>query len=87
MTATTSQKMSFCIGDQELIWSLNSDGFGNIPIEEYSKKQQKSVYYLRLNSMNILTKYNSPIREVSSSNASPFHRDGSLPIGGFLLGE
>ena len=45
------------------------------------------VNYLRLNSMIIQPKYNSPSREVSSSNASPFHRDGSLPIGGFLLGD
>ena len=45
------------------------------------------VTFLCLNSMIIQPKYNSPSREVSSSNASPFHRDGSLPIGGFLLGD
>ena len=45
------------------------------------------VYYLRLNTMNNIPKYNSPSRDLSSSNASPMHCIGSCPIGGFLLGE
>jgi hypothetical protein len=31
-------------------------------------------------------KYNSPNRDVVSSNAPPLHSDGSHPIGGILLG-
>ena len=45
------------------------------------------VYCLCLNHMEILPKYNSPSSDVVSSNAPPLHRDGSRPIGGFLLGN
>ena len=43
--------------------------------------------FLYLNTMIIQPKYNSPFSDVVSSNAPPLHRDGSHPIGGFLLGD
>jgi len=48
---------------------------------------RNSVYLWYLNHMNILPKYNSPNSDVVSSNAPPFHVNGSRPIGGFLLGD
>ena len=48
---------------------------------------RNSVYFWCLNPMYILPKYNSPNSDVVSSNAPPLHRDGSRPIGGFLLGN
>jgi hypothetical protein len=47
---------------------------------------RNSVPFRYLNTMIILPKYNSPSSDVVSSNAPPLHRDGSHPIGGFLLG-
>ncbi len=46
-----------------------------------------SVTFLRLNTMIIQPKYNSPFSDVVSSNAPPLHSDGSHPIRGFLFGE
>ena len=40
-----------------------------------------------LNTMIIQPKYNSPSSDVSTSNGSPLHSDGSHPVGGFLLGD
>ena len=48
---------------------------------------RNSVPFRYLNQMIILPKYNSPSSDVGSSNAPPLHRDGSHPIGGFLLGD
>ena len=48
---------------------------------------RNSVYLWYLNTMIIQSKYNSPSSDVVSSNAPPLHRDGSRPIGGFLLGN
>ena len=46
-----------------------------------------SVSFRYLNTMIIIPKYNSPYRDVSTSNGSPLHSDGSHPLRGFLLGE
>jgi len=43
------------------------------------------VPFRYLNTMIIQPKYNSPSSDVSTSNGSPLHSDGSHPIGGFLL--
>ena len=48
---------------------------------------RNSVPFRYLNTMIIQPKYNSPSSDVVSSNAPPLHRDGSRPIGGFLLGD
>ena len=40
-----------------------------------------------LNTMIIQPKYNSPYRDVSTSNGSPLHSDGSHPLRGNLLGD
>ena len=48
---------------------------------------RNSVYFWCLNPMYILPKYNSPNSDVVSSNAPPFHWNGSHPVGGYLLGE
>ena len=46
------------------------------------------VIFLRLNTMIIQPKYNSPFSDVVSSNAPTFHSlDVSHPIRGFLFGE
>ena len=46
-----------------------------------------SVPFRYLNTMIIQPKYNSPSSDVSTSNGSPLHSDGSHPIGGYLLGN
>jgi len=48
---------------------------------------KNSIYFSYLNTMIIIPKYNSPSSDVSTSNGSPLHSDGSRPIGGFLLGD
>ena len=48
---------------------------------------RNSVPFRYLNQMIILPKYNSPNSDVVSSNAPPFHLNGSHPIGGYLLGN
>ena len=48
---------------------------------------KNSIYFSYLNTMIIIPKYNSPSSDVSTSNGSPLHSDGSHPIGGFLLGD
>ena len=48
---------------------------------------RNSVPFRYLNQMIILPKYNSPNSDVVSSNAPPFHLNGSRPVGGFLLGD
>ena len=48
---------------------------------------RNSVPFRYLNTMIIQPKYNSSSSDVVSSNAPPLHRDGSRPIGGFLLGD
>ncbi len=48
---------------------------------------RNSVPFRYLNTMIIQPKYNSPSSDVSTSNGSPLHSDGSHPIGGFLLGN
>ena len=45
------------------------------------------VPFRYLNTMIIQPKYNSPSSDVSTSNGSPLHSDGSHPIGGYLLGN
>ena len=42
-----------------------------------------SVSFRYLNTMIIIPKYNSPYRDVSTSNGSPLHCDGSHPLRGF----
>jgi hypothetical protein len=48
---------------------------------------RNSVPFRYLNTMIIQPKYNSPSSDVSTSNGSPLHSDGSHPIGGYLLGN
>ena len=48
---------------------------------------RNSVYFWCLNPMYILPKNNSPNSDVVSSNAPPFHWNGSHPVRGFLLGD